>query len=377
MTTLPFGTNITLSAAPSAAPHSTPTVVGVIGLAGTGATGSAGVLHLAHTKAEMLTLVGSDGELHDWAEEFYSRDSGQVLVSIIPAYTANDDSARDTAASGALDLFLSDVGTGIRASIIDIGNYGTNVESGSETDASTIVAKLETTCEVIHALGLANYPATSASALQSWATGVRTWLGNNRKPRVLTCGGAVLTAANSGGIAASTVLAAKRADLDRESGITMPLVNKPVVGIVGTYPVIPYRLDRTASVTGRTLQDAGLAFMANFRGWKTVVGELAAPGGDNKRYESILRAVDLAVESYRVALGSHLGDRNRGVERGVLEQTALNTTASLIADDIIEAAEFSLDVSSNATGDAFRVTLRGQLTTIKGLVQIDVDLEVD
>lgn len=381
MTTLPFGSDISLSAAAPQVVGVTPTIVGVIGLAGAGASGATTTqLHLVHTKAEMLTLVGSNGELNAWAEEFYSRDMGNVLVGIIAAHDATSDTARDAAANAALDLFEADIGEGMHASIIDIHAYGANVESGSEQGASGIVAHLEQICEARRSVGFANYGAAADSALSAWATEVTAWAGANRKPRVMCCAGNVVTAANpaaSGGIAASTVLVALRAALDGGAGIAMPLGNKSVTGVVSTYPVIPYVLNRNASVVGRTLQNtAGVSFVANYRGWKSVRAELAAAIGSNRRYESVLRAVDIVEDRYEAAVGLHLDNPNRTVEQAALLQTLSDVTAQLVIDNIIADAGFQIGVTLTEN-TLYRVTLTGTVTTIKPLVQVDIFIEVE
>ena len=383
MTTLPFGTDITLAQAPQPAAGTTPTIVGVIGQAGSGATGAAtNVAHLVHTKAEMLTLVGTDGELNRWAEEFYSREAGEVLVAIVAAFTANDDSDRNEKATAAVNLFAADYGaTGVHASIIDIHDYGTQVESGSETAASPVIAALETVCEARRSTGFANFPAVATDALAAWSTNLNAWATANRKPRVNCCGGTVITAASSvadGGVAASTILTAKRAALDGEAGITEPLGNKPLTGIVTTWPVIPYALNRQAALTGRTIQNTyGVNFVANYRGWKTVRAELADTGNGYRRYESILRALDVAEDRYEAAIGNHLDGRNDGAEVALLQQDVSNVTAALITDRLITEAAFSLAVAE--TGDdaaAYRVRLTGSVTTVKPMVQVDLDIQV-
>lgn len=378
MTTLPFGADITLASVPTPITATTPTVTGVIGLAGAGAQGATtNQLHLVHSLSEMVALVGTDGELHKWAQEFYTRESGQVLVGIIAAYTANDDSDRETKADAALDLFQAGHGpTGLVASLIDIHDYGTNVESGSETDASHIVAKLETVCENIKALGFANYPAAESAALSAWATSAATWATNNRKARVMCCVGTVLTAANADGIPASSVLVDKRAALDGSDGISEPLGNKAVTGIVGTYPTIPYNLDRSATLVGRTLQNtaaSSVSFLANYRGWKTVRGVLASD--NNRKYESILRAVDVAEARYRGAVGDHLDRRNGVVRVALLEASLSNVTAALVADSVIGDANFTVSVQPDENAE-FKIVLSGAVTTIKPLVQVDLNIEV-
>lgn len=379
MTTIPFGTDITLSAAQAPAAASTPTVIGVIGLVGSGATASPGDLHQAHNKAEMLSLVGTDGELNQWAEEYFSRDTGLVLISPISPYTANDDAARNTAAQAALDEFETDIGNdGVKASIIDIHDYGTLVEAGNETDASPIVAHAELLAEKKRMMIYANYPAAQATTLAAFNTGFTAWLGNNRKARVLAIGGWGRTAGNAGGDASSTVLVSVRAALDASLGIAEPLHNKPISGMVGTYPRIPYSHNRNATLAGRTLQNvAGGSFIANYRGWRTVVGELAtAQASDSKRYESILRCVDVAEDRYEDALGAHIGTQNGAIERAALLQELNSVTSALRTDGIIEDARFQIAAAQNPQTAKFAVTLTGEIDTNGVTVQINLYVEV-
>lgn len=385
MTTIPFGTGIVLSRPTSPGPTlTTPTVVGVIGLLGAGATAAAGSLYLAHNKAEMLALVGSDGELNRWAEEYYQRNTGLALISPMAAHDAADDSARGTAASNALNEFLSDVNDsatlGVKASIIDIHDYGTNAESGSETAASTIVAAAEAVAEIRRAMVYANFPAASATRLSDFQTNFAAWLGNNRKPRVLAVGGWSRTAANNSGIATSTTLASVRAALDGSDGIAEPLHNKPVSGYVGNYPNIPYVHNRNATLVGRTLQNLnGGSFIANYVGWKTVIGELAtANAADNKRYESILRCVDVAEDTFERTLGSHIGTQNSAIDQTALLQELKAVASALKNEDILEGAAFNPPVTQpNDAGSRFIINLTGSITTAGIVVQINLNVEVN
>ena len=339
MTTVPFGTNIQTAAAPAPTAGATPTIVGVTGVLGTGATAEAGQLSLAHTKSDFLTLVGSDGELHDWGEQYYALDTGAVLIAPMASWTPGDDDDRDTKAIAALQLFGEDYGAdGIRASLIDIGDYGTQVASGTETAASNIVAALETICEQIRALGFANYPAASADVPATWHQGMSTWAGNNRKPMVMACARTILTGQVSAGIAASTLLAAMRARIDGDQGITEPLGNKPVPGVVGAYPApIAYSLNRNSASLGRTMQNTdGVSTVANYRGWKTVRAELAGAGF--RVYESILRAINIAETRFEEAIASHMDGRNGEVERALLIQQLDTAASALAADQIIRRA---------------------------------------
>ena len=378
MTTVPFGTDVTLAAAPAPASPQTPTIVGVIGQAGTGATLAAGTPGLAHNKTEALTLIGSDGELHDWVEQYYAIDTGEVLFSIVPAFTANDDADRAAKANAAIAEFEEDVGTeGIRPSLIDIHDYGTNVASGAKTDASAIVSQLETTCEKIRALGFANFPAESTDTTVAWQAELATWAANNRKPRVMACARTMVTAAVADpGIPGSTLAVAMRAKIDGESGITEPLGNKPVPGVVRGYPSpIPYSISRGVSNAGRTMQNTiGVTFIANYRGWKTVRAELAT--STNRRYESILRAVSLAENRFEEAIQSHMDGRNGAVEQALLQQQLDVEASAMITENLIREARFQPVAAGTDDNGDFKVTLRGQVITVKPLVQVDLFVEV-
>ena len=377
MTTVPFGTDITLAASPSQASPHTPTIVGVIGQVGTGASLAAGTPGLAHNKTEALTLVGSDGELHDWAEQYYAIETGEVLFSVVPAFTANDDADRVAKANAAIAEFEEDIGTeGIRPSLIDIHDYGTNVASGAKTDASAIVSQLETTCEKIRALGFANFPAESTDTTVAWQAELATWAANNRKPRVMACARTMVTAAVADGIAASTLLTAIRAKIDGESGITEPLGNKPVPGVVRGYPSpVPYSISRGVSNAGRTIQNTiGVSTIANYRGWKTVRAELAT--STNRRYESILRAVSMAENRFEESIQAHMDGRNGAVEQALLTQQLDVEASAMITENLIREARFQpVEAGTDDNGD-FKVTLRGQVITVKPLVQVDLFVEV-
>ena len=380
MTMLPFGTDITLSQAPAPTAAATPTIVGVIGLAGAGASGAAtDHLHLVHSLAEALTLVGTDGELHNWANEYYSRDTGEVLIGVIAAYTANDDTDRGEKASAALDLFSVGTGAaGTKASIIDIHNYGTNVATAALSDASTIVAKAETIAEQQRMMIYANFPYITGDSLTDWSGKFQTWLGNNRKARVLPWGGSLTTAANANnGAAASTVAVALRAALDGDYGVSMPIANKPVTGIVSAAPAIPYSLNRSAATTGRTLQQThGASFIANYRGWHSVQGLLAtSQASDQRAYESILRSLDIAEDRWEAAIEAHLGQRNRAVERALLQLEMDTVTSQLIVDGILQDAEFTLRTDLNRD-NSHRVTLSGTARPVGVIWQVDIYVEV-
>ena len=380
MTTIPFGTQTTVAAAPAPPAITTPTVIGVIGLTGAGATAAAGQLTLVHSKTEMIGAVGSDGELNAWAEEFYSRDTGRVLISPVAAHDVADDTARNAAASAALEFFKAGQGpTGLLASIIDVHDYGTQVNAGDETDASPVIAAAEGVAEATRGMIYANFPAASTDALATWHTDFATWLDNNRKPRVLCVGGDGRTGANSTGFASSTIFAAVRAALDGQSSVAEPLYNKPISNIVGTYPEIPYSVNRSASLVGRTLQNThGGNFIANSRGWKTVVGELkTAQASDPKRYESILRAVDLSENEYEAAMADHLGTPNRDSDQAALLQELDNVTSSLRQRGIIDDAKYELrtNVSPNAN-DKFVINLAGEIETQGVVIQINSEVEV-
>ena len=384
MTTIPFGTSVVLSAASAPVAATTPTVVGVIGVPGTGATAAAGQLHLAHNKTEMITLVGSDGELNRWAEEYYLRDTGLVLISPMATHDTADDSARGTAASNALDLFELNVNDGaslgLKAGIIDIHDYGANVEAGSETSASEIVAAAEAIAEKKRAMVYANFPAASTTSLSDFQTDFAAWLGNNRKARVLAVGGWSRTAANNAGIATSTVLASVRAALDGSVGIAEPLHNKPVSGYVGNYPNIPYTHNRNATMVGRTLQNAnGGSFVANYIGWKTVIGELAtARASDDKRYESILRAVDVADDTFERTLGNHIGTQNSAIDQTALLQELKSVASVLRNEGILEGYQFNPPVAEpDDTGTRFIINLTGSIMTAGVTVQINLNVQVN
>ena len=385
MTTIPFGTGVVLSApAPAPVLATTPTVVGVIGLPGAGATAAAGQLYLAHNKAEMIALVGSDGELNRWAEEYYLRDTGLVLISPLATHDAADDSARGTAASNALNLFELNVNDGVRlglsADIIDIHDYGANVETGSETSASGIVAAAEAIAEKKRALVYANFPAASTTILNDFQTDFAAWLGNNRKARVLAVGGWSRTAANNAGIATSTVLASVRAGLDGSVGIAEPLHNKAVSGYVGNYPNIPYSHNRNATLAGRTLQNTnGGSFVANYGGWKTVIGVLATSNpSDNNRYESIRRCVDRAENVFETTLGNHIGTQNSIIDQSSLLQELKAIASSLKNDGILESATFNPPTTEpSGEGARFIVNLTGSITTAGVVVQINLNVQVN